>query len=161
MTHAAQEHLHTVTTARAEAEALNGSAGHLTEHITAAAGAVTVAFNTLIEQVSALAGQVEAAKTAVEATCIAAEHHTAATTATGHDTLHLVLAAQEHCTSADRSADAITDTAEGFAAAAEHAKTEAVAAVMGVMAQVDTFTAATAVIGAELGEAETNIRQVI
>lgn len=161
MSDAAHEHLQTVVSARAEAQTFHAAAEGLSEHVTTAAAGVTAAINTLAEAVAALAAQGDVTKTAVEATCIAADNHTAHTVATGHDTLEHVIAAQERCAEADTATEGSVDFVGNLHAVVEHAKTEAIDMVMGVIAQVTEFAGGVSSIDARLDQAETSIRNTI
>lgn len=161
MTDAARQHLQTVTNARAEAQTLGMEAGTLNQHVTDAAAKVTEALNTLAEKVGVIAAQADTTKTAVESACIAADEHTAKTQETGHETLNLVLAAQNNCNDASLATDSVTDFLGNLGAVVEHAKNEAINMVMGVLAQVTEFADGATNVDQHLGEAETHIRQTL
>jgi len=175
MSGAANDHLTTVTTAKAEAETLAGEMARIPEHLTDAAATITAAINTLIETLGAVGVQSDTVTTAANNTVTAAEAHVSAAQAHaataeavgGHvadvaqQALSYAQEAQEQCVTASAKAQGITEFLGNLQAVAEHAKTEAVSMVMGILGQVTEAAEGAPQLAGALNEAETQINSAL
>lgn len=175
MSGAANEHLTTVTTARAQAETLAAAIAALPETITAAAAQITAIINDLAESFNAVGLQAEHTQTAVTRAVGAAETHVEAArthvgtaealggevAASAERALIFATNAQEHCQTASARAEGVKSFLEALAGATEVAKTEAVDTVMGVLGQVQEAAEGAPAVQGALGEAIDQINQAL
>lgn len=175
MSGAANEHLTTVTTAQSEAATLAGEMAAIPQHLTDATAAVTAAINTLIETLGSVAAQSDMATSAANNTVIAAEAHVSAAQAhaataeavggavadLAQQALVYAQNAQEQCLAASAKAESLTDFLGNLQAVAEHAKTEAVNMVMGILGQIEEAAENAPALVGVLSEAETHINNAL